>query len=353
MMVPLQIASALRERGYDAEVWFLYKYRSTYENAPGVRLIYPHSAGGLLDYARIFWGLFWAMRAFRPDAVHGVVSLGNVFGLLSATLIGCPSRVASQHNPANTQGHVMRWLDMMLGTIGVYTANIAVSHAVEKSYANYPSSYRCRLRVIQNAVPDRPARRTKLEARRYFGLPEQARILGNLGRLSYQKNQDFLFAVLGRLEGVHLAIAGDGELRDEYAEQVCQSGLEDRIHLLGSIPVVDVPDFLQAIDVFVFPSRYEGLPIALLEAMKAGLPIVASDIGPAREVISPEGREPAGLLLGIERAETWIGALREVLHDPERIAKLAEAARRRAEDFRMDQMVDSYEACLLGTQERS
>jgi hypothetical protein len=192
IVVPLQVASALRARGYDAEVWFLYRESPAYEDEPGIRLIFPDRPGGIWTYSRIFFRALRAMQAFRPDAVHGVLPLGNLFGLVGAAVIGCSSRVASQHVPLSWNHPVMRWLDMMLGSIGVYTANIAVSHAVEESFAHHPNPYRRRLQVIQNAVPYRPPQRTRSEARRHFGLPEQAWVLGNLGRLTYQKNQDFL-----------------------------------------------------------------------------------------------------------------------------------------------------------------
>jgi glycosyltransferase involved in cell wall biosynthesis len=349
MMMPLQIASALRSRGYEAEVWYLYRQNPAYEDEPGVRVIFPDRPSGLADYFRIFRRSLGDMRKFRPDAVHGVLPLGNFFGLLGAEMIGCSSRVASQHSPASAYRPIMRWLDMMLGTFGCYTGNIAVSRAVLQSFAGHPQPYRRRLQVVYNAVPSRLPRRAKSDARRHFGLPEHAPVLGTVGRLAYEKNHEFLFPLVERLDDVHLAIAGGGPLEGQYAEQVRASGLEHRIHLLGPIDGADVPDFLNAIDVFVFPSRFEGLPVALLEAMTAGLPIVASDLEVTREVLWPEGRERAGLLLSLDSAEAWVEALRGLVQDPEQLQRLADAAKRRATDFAVDAMIDNYEISLFGT----
>ncbi len=190
-----------------------------------------------------------------------------------------------------------------------------------------------------------------MEARNHFGLPSNEFILGNIGRLSYQKNQEFLFPVVEKLEGVHLVIAGEGECFEQYSREISERSLGDRVHLLGSIPEGDIPDFLAAIDVFVLPSRYEGLPIALLEALHAGIPIVTCDILPAREVMSPEDQAPAGIVLSTDSAEVWIEALGNVLNDPNQLGLLAGAARKRARDFRMNKMIDGYEACLLGHRE--
>lgn len=346
MALPILLAEELRKRGHVAEVWYLYKFRACYENEPHVRVLFPGRVAGVIGYFRVFYRLVGAMRSFRPDVVHGVLPLGNVFGLTVAAMIGCPCRVASQHNPARSHNATMRHLDKILGASGVYTANIAVSHAVWQSYKDYPRAYIQRLRVIQNAVPPRPPVHTKIEARARFGLPQEAWILGNVGRLSYQKHQEFLFEVMAQLADVQLAIAGEGELRTEYEEIICRQGLKDRVHLLGSIPDAQMPDFYEALDVFVLSSRFEGLPISLLEAMNVGLPILASDIPPLLEVLHTEDGREAGIVLSIDSVDPWVDTIRNLMGDPSCHARWAKASRDRAKDFSPSRMVDHYEACF-------
>jgi len=266
---------------------------------------------------------------------------------MSAALVGCPVRVASQHNPASTYNPIMRWLDLLLGTLGVYTKNIAVSHTVEKSFGNFPIRYRRRLRVIPNGVPLRSSTKSKGQAREYFRLPQHVVLLGCVGRLSEQKNQDFLFPAIKRMEDVHLVLAGDGECRSKFTQDIEQASLSQRVHILGSIREAEIPEFLAALDLFVLPSRYEGMPLALLEAMHAGVPIVASDIPSVREVMDSPEQEATGLILPIESDEVWEDAVRDILTDEARFRRIAEAAQRRGQEFSLDHMVDRYEACLI------
>jgi glycosyltransferase involved in cell wall biosynthesis len=343
MVLPLHVADEMRERGYEVETWYLYHYASAYDDAPGIRILFPRNATSLLDYLRVFFNLVGAMRRFRPDVVHGIGPLGNVFGTLAAWLIGCPVRVASQHNPAQTFHPLMRFLDRMLGTLGVYTGNIAVSDAVWDSYSTWPQSYLQRLQVIQNGTPRRESSQPKEDARARFDIPADAFVLGNVGRLAPQKNQMFLFDVLPELPDTHLVIAGDGELRSEYEAAIREKGIENQVHLLGSIPDSAMPEFYRALDVFVLPSEYEGLPIALIEAMQAELPIVASDIPPVCEVLLPEQGQPAGCILSTDDAGSWIESIRALKSRPEEAEKLAYFAGQRAKHFSMKRMADAYE----------
>lgn len=349
----LQVARGLRERGHAIETWFLYKENPAYEDERHVKVILPRKARNILDYVRIFFHLVKKMRRFEPDAVLGILPLGSVFGTLAGIFVGCRSRVASQRNPSREQRPTMRWLDMILGTTKVYSGNLVVSGAVRDTYQHYPRPYRRKMTVVWNGVASLDQGPPKAQARRRLGLPLDECILGNVGRLVVQKNQDFLFEVLLNFPETHLALAGDGGLRAEYEQRIKSLALQPRVRLLGSVPVSDIPTFLSAIDIFVFPSRYEGLPNAVLEALSTGLPVVASDIPPVREILFPEGAEPAGLVAGLDDTESWIVALRRLIESPAEREKLSHAARRRARDFSVSKMVDGYEEVLLSPLENA
>ncbi|WP_129851812.1 glycosyltransferase family 1 protein [Bifidobacterium pseudolongum] len=119
-------------------------------------------------------------------------------------------------------------------------------------------------------------------------LSDDTLLIGNVGRLAPQKNQMFLLEVLHEVlsRGVNakLVVVGEGNLHDELTREAKKLGLADSLILAGSVP--NVSDYLQAMDVFAFPSLYEGLGMALIEAQAVGLPAIAADTVPVAANIS-------------------------------------------------------------------
>ncbi len=144
-----------------------------------------------------------------------------------------------------------------------------------------PQIPRDRIRIMKNAIEiDKfqfdPQKRRHI--RQKLGVEDNL-ILGTVGRLSYSKNQIFLIDLFEQFHRktpqAKLLIIGDGALRNKLTEEICSKGLERDVLLLGW--KTDVESYLQAMDVFLLPSRFEGSPISLIEAVAAGLPCVASD----------------------------------------------------------------------------
>ena len=139
------------------------------------------------------------------------------------------------------------------------------------------------------------------EKRNELGIEEDTLVIGHVGNFVYAKNHLFLleiFAkVLERQPRAKLLLAGDGELRAEIEKKIEDLGIKEHVMLLGIRN--DIPKLLQVVDVYLFPSVYEGLPVALVEAQAAGLPCVISD------TIAPESKitnhiESYSLQLSIE-----------------------------------------------------
>lgn len=139
-----------------------------------------------------------------------------------------------------------------------------------------------KIRIMKNAIETErfrfsPQKRKAL--RQELGIEEGALVLGAVGRLSYQKNPGFLVDVFAEFHRNHqnsrLLILGDGELRGKLEDQIRKSGLEEAVLLLGW--KTNVEDYLQAMDIFLLPSRFEGLGIAAVEAAASGLPCLVSD----------------------------------------------------------------------------
>ena len=113
-------------------------------------------------------------------------------------------------------------------------------------------------------------------------------VIGHVGRFNYQKNHEFLinvFDIVSRRDpSAHLLLVGDGDDMKKIRKIVTFKGLEERVTFIGS--VTNVQDYLQAMDVFVLPSRFEGLGIAAIEAQCTGLPVTASDTVPRDAMVT-------------------------------------------------------------------
>jgi len=217
---------------------------------------------------------------------------------------------------------------------------------VRCSFGGYPRSYVKRVLVVHNGLTGPPSRETGSAARAKFGLPIDDPVIVNVARLSRQKNQSLLLRVVSRLPGVHLAIAGDGELRDALRDQAARLNIQGRVHFLGLLDQASVADLLAAADLFVHPSRFEGHSNALLEAMNAGTPILASDIAPQVETLCGPAGEPAGLLLDADDEPGWTKAIESLLNDAEQRRHFAARARERAADFSIEKMADGFERAI-------
>jgi len=347
--VAINLTAALIDRGYEAEAWFLYEKRPTYRSHRGVRSIFPRQPKSIMDYMRIFWGLLKLLRLYKPSAVITHTYYANIMGQTAAYLTGVRARLAVQHNPAGTYPKLGRFLDLLIGSAGFYNHNVVVSRAVFTSFDRHPYRYKRFLRIIYNGIPALKPTLDKESARRRRGLPLDGFIIVNTGRLAAQKNQRLLIKLITRLPvaNVHLAIAGDGELRPLIEKEARFANVAHRMHLLGEIPPGEMPDFLIAGDVFVFPSVYEATGLAMVEAMQMGLPVIASDIPGLQEVLDNKEGAPAGIMVNPEDEEGFGRAVAQLLEDRALAGALADRARSRAKDYSLTRMVDGYEQCFL------
>jgi glycosyltransferase involved in cell wall biosynthesis len=169
------------------------------------------------------------------------------------------------------------------------------------------------LATVPNAVGPAPppADRTEL------GFPAATRVVLAVGRLVDQKNHALAIRAIGEVPAAGLAIAGDGELRPELERLAAETGVADRVHFLGLR--TDARALMGAADVIVLPSHWEGLPLAALEALASGTPLVATDVRGLRELLT----DGENALLVPEDAAALATALRRVLDDPGLAARLA------------------------------
>jgi glycosyltransferase involved in cell wall biosynthesis len=236
----------------------------------------------------------------------------------------------------------------------------ALTRFVDRIYANstlvrehllsaLPALDPARVHLVWNAVPVHTA--TAAPLRSGLGIPHDVPILAAVGGLARLKGFDLLIDALAQLDvEAHVVICGEGAERGALLEQARARDVADRVHLLGQCD--DVPAILAAADAFVLSSRTEGFSVALLEAMRAGLPIVAADVGGVRDALADaDGIERAGWIVPPDDAvalHAALAALLPALGDYETRARAREAQRRAAERYTEARMIDGVERVLFG-----
>ena len=208
---------------------------------------------------------------------------------------------------------------------------IAVSDATARSFRDTVGHVDDKVSVVCNAVDlDRyPASiGDRAKARAELGFGPSAHLMTMVGTFKRQKGHRYLVeaavALVPRFPTLHILLVGDGELADRVRAQVLDAGLSDHVHFLGTRR--DVPELLSLSDSFVLPSLWEGLPVALTEAMASGLPVVATGVsGTSQVVIDGE----TGLLVQPADEAALAEAIDRLLSDPVLAAELGAAGRAR------------------------
>lgn len=220
------------------------------------------------------------------------------------------------------------------------SAVVAVSEAVRADVIKYAGIAPGKVHVIHNGVDlgRFKGRAGRDAARARMGLPAGVFVVGTVGRFTPEKNHAGLIEAVSRTgRAVHAAVAGDGPLRGEVEGIARRLGVP--LTVTGWLERESVAEFLSALDVFCFPSLWEGFSNALLEAMASGLPIAASDIPSNREMLGD-----AAVFVPCGDTGALAGALAGLYGDDALRARLSEAALRRAPGFSIQKMIGRYEA---------
>jgi glycosyltransferase involved in cell wall biosynthesis len=162
-------------------------------------------------------------------------------------------------------------------------------------------------------------------------------------RLTGWKGVDGLIQVLADLTDTGLVVVGDGPLRDDLLAQARELKVDGRVRFIGTIPKQQVPTYLRACDVFVLNSSYEGLPHVLLEAMIAGLPVIATNVGGIPEVIDDQVN---GLLIPPQDPKALKEALLRLRSDPFKTRSMVDRSRETLARFSLQTMVRQTEAII-------
>jgi glycosyltransferase involved in cell wall biosynthesis len=283
------------------------------------------------------------LLANRPDLIHSHLWAANIIARVAGRLTHVPV-ISSVHNPDHEaeawadgadvsliKRRVVRALDRWTARVGNERL-IAVSDYVKRSANRHLRVSLDSIDLVYNPIDvdhlQSASKTGRAEMLRSLGLPAGSLILLNVARVSPQKGLLYalraLPSILRQYPAAQLVSVGattDPAWLEQLQREAAALGVTDHFHVLGSRR--DVIDFLRACDVFIFPSLYEGLGIALIEAMAAGCAVVASSAGPIPEVVT---HEQDGILVPPGEAEAIAKAVCELLGDESMRTRLGTAA---------------------------
>ncbi len=275
-----------------------------------------------------------AMHELRPDVVHANLRhpWSCQYGLLAGLLTPGAQVVAVEQLPLPAANWVQRRMKQLVSAR--LDAHVAVGHRAARMIEELASLPAGSVRTIYNGVPDVIV----AQPRQPHDLTGPMSVV-TVGRLVLQKGIDVLLRALPLVPGVTVTIVGDGPERLNLERLAEELGVAERVTFSGWI---DDPRWqLDSFDVFVLPSRFEGFPLSIVEAMLDRLPVVAADVGSVSESVVPG---ETGLLVAPDDPRALAAALAELIDDEPRRAALGDAGRRLALDrFTSTSMARAYE----------
>ncbi len=340
----VNLAIGLRPHGFETAVYSLAP-RPVADRDMLVRRLEQASIPVHFLGARSIWQTPATLRRLRrrlvddqPNVVQTFLFHANVLGSCAVPGKNRPLLITGVRvaDPASWRQRLEAWTSRRADRI------VCVSRDVADFCGNRAGFPRDRLLIIPNGIDlaGYPAGRRISPGQ--VGLPEDRRVLLFVGRLHPQKAVDWLIGLaprmFDRLPHHDLVLAGDGPQRAELEQLAARVGVSDRIRFLGHR--ADVADLLAAADLLVLPSRWEGMPNAVLEAMASSLPVVATKAAGVVELLGPLADRQT---VEIGDGDALTNAIVQIADQPALAAELGQANRRRvAEEFSLERMVQAY-----------
>lgn len=350
--VVLSLNRALVRQGIRSRLLTINNYRMSSQPLHEAALTYGDSATLLPCNGRLDWRTVKAIadeiRSNNATILHVHDYKSAIYGWLASRLRPV-SLVATQHGWIENSRSLRLYTQLELLLLKRFDALAVVSaQQVERLLRSGVRSER--IHQVDNGIDIRVAEPDYRERfREEFSLPADAFVFGTVGRLSPEKNLAMLldtFALVSRLRPhAYLCIVGDGELREPLQAQAEASGLRERVIFTG--PRSDMPRIYAGIDCLVLPSLSEGMPLVVLEAMAAAIPVIASAVGDVPRLLlnTDHGRlVPAG-----DAEALRIELLGAAAHPHRRDVRAREQVLRHHSTAAMaDRYLDVYESLLRG-----
>lgn len=299
--------------------------------------------------------LYKAIRVVQPDILHVHHNLSGSFGRIVGRFLNVPAIVDTEHN--DHRG--FRLLGNLLNgsTLGLSDVIVCNSRNTKDSFYWWEDRLvrKDKKTVIHNGVDlDKVINKVsqKDQIKREFGLEPRDYIIGNVGMLIKQKDQKSLVLAMEKiLESIpqtKLVIVGNGKLKQKLASLAKSLGIEDKIVFTGLLEREKVYRLLHSFDIFAMVSLWEGFCNAVVEAMAAGLPVIATDVEPLPEVVGN-----AGAYIPPNDPQKLAEVIIDLYNNPEKAKEMAKKGQQRAQNkFSLEKTIESYEKLYLDLYEK-
>jgi glycosyltransferase involved in cell wall biosynthesis len=315
-------------------------------SVPFVRRLSP------VAHVRAFWSLVRLLRAEKPDLVHAHMPISGFLARLAARIAGVPKVAYTCHGflfnhvssslPRRGLSLVMEWLAARVTDVFLTVSEAEARDARRLGIAANPQA----VRNGRDPAVFRPDAGARARIREELGVAEDQVVVIAVSRLVWHKGYPELAAAMRLVPEAELWVVGERLDTDRGADMgalLRSAELGGRLRMLGYRS--DIPALLAAADVFTLPSRFEGLPMSVIEAMLTGLPVVATNVrGPAEQVVEGE----TGFQVPAGDAAALAAALGRLVHDPGLRERMGQAGRARALDCYDEAKVLSRTLDLLG-----
>lgn len=315
---------------------------------------FARSGAQVVDFSRNGINNFnKSMREFREYVISNKIRIVHthtprtIFST-SLALLGVSgiTHLATKHlltGPADRKwGSVIALMDRL--SLYIPDRLIPVSHRMYQQIIRQPGIRKDQIIMIRNAIPHEQFNvpEQRIECRKELGLSSNLMVLGYIGRIQKVKRIDLLLEAFTQITRVYpstrLVIVGDGEAKPQLESYAVEAGISNKIIWTGFRK--DIPRILAAMDIYVQTSSNEGLSLSILEAMAAGKPVVATDVGGNSEIIK---NEVSGLLIANDTIDEIVKAVSKLLDNSELKNRLSlDGLKLIQKDFSLDSMVDGY-----------
>ncbi len=306
---------------------------------------------------RVLFKLRAFLRNERPEIIQAFLFWANMAARIANLGLGFARVIASYHDEVVSEGWLMRAIDRL--TLSWSDRLVCCSDAVQQSVQKRIGGKNEQFVTIPFGVESERFTAAFPVSRAEVGMDEKLPVIGTVCRLvEPKKGLSVLLRAVAHLEETdgkprcQVLIVGEGPAEAGLKALCSELGIEERVHFAG--PRLDVPSVIQCVDVFVLPSLYEGFGIAILEAMAAGKPVVATAVGGIPEFVE-SGK--SGLLVEPGHPVALAQAIKRFLDQPELANTMARAGQERARTlFSIERSVreheELYELCLAGSSQR-